>query len=322
MSKTNLGLYLYSVRVRRGYEGITDYLKKYTKLPISETYYRDIESGRKKIKIETAEKLCNSLKLDQQEFYYHFIKDVLPPDVFKKLLKHVETTTFNVASEEIDKLQQNIDVLRRAYEKKLLDDIYEVGDEIVDYLDSHFELLPLIHFIYMKESCTFSELTYISQVNNISIDLHSTLIEFQKHHIANINFDSCTVSRFSTDIRMPRNEKGIELKDRFLVYEINETLKDKTRGKVIGPNSTFQLSRILCMKTDAGLTRVSNKILDVIAELDVAHSSLDEPNTMPYFVSIVCSSRENYRCKNDYNLENRQSKVSCKTNIDRKRGKL
>lgn len=297
MSKTNLGLFLYSVRIRRGYEGIGEYLKNYENFPISETYYRDIETGRKIIKIDTAEKLCNALKLEQKEFYYHLIKDVLPIDIFKDLLKPVETTSFNAASEEIDKLQQNVNVLRRAFEKKLLDDVYEVDDDIVDYLDNNFEILPLVHFIYMKEHCSFDELDQICQINHMSLDLSKTLLDFKKYNIAEINFETNTVSRLQTDIRIPRNEKGIELKDRFLVYEINETLRDKVRGKVIGTNNTFIQSRILCMKTGAGLARVSNKIIDLIAELDVAHSSLDEPDTMPYFVSVVCSSRENYRTR-------------------------
>lgn len=294
MSKTNLGQFLYSERVRRGYESISEYLKNYTNIPISEPYYRDIETGRKKIKIEKAETLCKALKLNKKEFYYHLLGDALPVDVLKDLLKPVATTTFKAASEEFNKLDQKISVIRKAYEEKLKEEPYIVDNEIVKYLDDNFELLSLIHFIYMRKSCSFKELQEIIEKNSIKKPFTKIIDEFEKYGIAIVSHKDKTVIRYRKIFRIPKSNIGSKFKDRFLKDEIYDAIQKINRERVIGPNNTFDYSAIICVKNGDSLNKVSNKLTDFLAELEVEKGTLDEDDAIPFFVSIIFSSREKY----------------------------
>jgi hypothetical protein len=298
MSKTNLGQFLYSERIRRGYESISEYLKNYTNIPISEPYYRDIESGRKKIKADKAETLCKALKLNKKEFYYHLLCNVLPSDILKDLLKPIASTTFKVASEEFNKLDQKIVVLRKAYEKRLVEEPYIVDKEIVKYLDENFEVLPLIHFIYMRKICTFEELMEIMRKNNIKKPFTQIIHEFKKYNIAMINHEEKTIARYRKIFKIPKNDMGIRLKDRFLKTEIDEAIQAPDREQIIGPQNTFVYSGIVCIKNGDSLRRTSDKLTELLAELEVEHSSLDESEAVPYFVSFIFSSREKYNVDN------------------------
>ncbi len=298
MAKTNLGQYLYSERIRRGYNLISEYLKNYTNIPISEPYYRDIENGRKIIKVDKAETLCRALKLNKKEFYFHLLSDVLPSDVVKELLKPVTGTTFKVASEEFNKLDQKITVLRKAYEKRLVGEPYIVDEEIVKYLDENFEILPLIHFIYMRETCTFEELNEIVRKNDIRKPFVQLIDEFEKYNIAIVNHSKKTITRYSKIFKIPKTNLGVVLKDRFLKTEINETIQATSREQLIGPKNTFVYSGVVCIKSGESLKRTSNKLIELLAEIEVESSGLDAREAVPYFVSFIFSSREKYNVDN------------------------
>src|SRR3989338_6874105 len=286
MPKTNLGQFLYSERIRRQYESISDYLKDYTNIPISEPYYRDIETGRKKIKVDKAETLCKALKLNKREFYYHLLGDVLPADIMKELLKPIVNTTFKTPSEEFNKLNERISILRKAYEKKLIEEPYIVDDKI--------EILLIIYFIYMRKISTFEELQKIIVKNNIKKQFTQIIDEFERYNIAIINRKEKTVVRYRKIFKIPKTEMGIKFKDRFLKSEIDEATRTIKKEQTISPDNTFIYSSIACIKNGMGLKRVSDKLTDLLAEIEVEESSLDEYDTVPYFVSIVFSSREKY----------------------------
>lgn len=295
MSNTNLGQFLYSERIRRGCDSITDYLKNYTNIPISEPYYRDIENGRKKIKVDKADKLCSALMLNKKEFYYHLLSDVLPSDVLKELIKPVAATTFRIASEEFSKLERQVSTMRKAFAKKMMEEPYVVDNDIIQYLNNNFDVLPLIHFVYMKEKCTFREIDQIIKKNNIKRKLSMVASEFEKYDIASVDKKNKTISRFSKIFRVPRNESGIKFKDRFLEDEIKIAINAPNKEQSIKPRNTNIYSSILCIKNGESLNRIENKLTDLLAELEVESSSLDEKETVPYFVSIIFSSRENYQ---------------------------
>ncbi len=311
MPKTYLGQFLYSERIRRGYESsITEYLKNYVNiLPISEPYYRDIESGRKIIRIDTAEALCNALNLDKIKFYYHLLNDILPLDVLEKLLNPIPLTIFNSASEEFNKLDEKRSILRKAYGRSLFTEPYIVSDEIVKYLNDNFEVLPLIHFVYMKRKCSFEELQKIIQKNNITKSFKQIIEEFKKNKIAIINNQEKTITRYSKIFRIPRNDIGTKFKDKFFKTEINEIINlinsGQEREQKISPNNTYIYSAIICRKSRESLERISNKLIELFAEFDAEENSLDEEGTVPYFVSIIFSSREKYDVKNENNIKNK-----------------
>lgn len=294
VSKTNLGRFLYSERIRRGYESTSEYLKNYANIPISESYYRDIESGRKTIKVDKAETLCKALKLDKREFYYHILSNILPSDVLKEILKPIDNTSFESPSEEFEKINQQMSVLRKAYEKRLIEEPYIVDTEIVKYLEENFEVLPLIHFIYMKKICSFKELEEIISKNCIKKPFEQMIDEFEKSNIAIVDRKEKTVTRHRKIFRIPRTDVGIRFKDKFIKSEIDETIRMSNREQIIGPDNTFAYSSIVCIEHGDSLNRISDKLTDLLAELEVEESSLDEEGTTPYFISVIFSSREKY----------------------------
>ncbi|MDR2720053.1 MAG: hypothetical protein LBC03_04545 [Nitrososphaerota archaeon] len=99
MTTTNIGQHLYAARIRREYESISYYRKNYADIPISKSYYRDIDSGRKPIMLGTAEMLCQVLKLEKTEFFFQLLRDLLPPDAADSLLKPISNTSFQSSPE-------------------------------------------------------------------------------------------------------------------------------------------------------------------------------------------------------------------------------
>src|ERR1041384_3785255 len=89
-----LGKFLYSLRIQRGFASISDYLRVYD-LPISDVYYRDLESGTKSISVETADRLCSALRADRRIFFFHLLNDLMPSDVVSTLIRPIADETFS-----------------------------------------------------------------------------------------------------------------------------------------------------------------------------------------------------------------------------------
>jgi hypothetical protein len=88
----SLSAYLKGLRKTRGYACIKDYLSVYS-LPISEAYYRDLESGRNKVALDTAGALCLALRANSREFYLNLLYDVLPAGLAGLLIAAEPKTT-------------------------------------------------------------------------------------------------------------------------------------------------------------------------------------------------------------------------------------
>jgi hypothetical protein len=294
MSTTNLGQFLYSTRVKRGYDSISEYLRNYTDMPISDSYYRDLETGRKIVRLDTAETLCQSLKINKKDFFYHLLLDILPTDVAEDLLKQIPDETFKSPSDEFSKKEQEISTLREAFEKRLVEEPYIVGSDVLEYLNDNFEVLPLIHFIYIKNKCTFEDLEKIMEKNHILEPLTQIIKDFEIYKITSINWDDKTVARYSKIFRIPRTVFGIKFKDKFLESEIEQTLKMPNREPKIGHSSNFVYSSVSAFKGEDGIAKISDKISGLIAQIEVEESH--DNDAFPYFIAIVFSERENYTC--------------------------
>jgi len=293
VTTTNIGQYLYATRIRRDYESISDYLKNYADIPISESYYRDIESGRKLIRLDTAEMLCQALKLEKTEFFFQLLRDLLPTDVADSLLKPIPNTAFQSPSEEFERQEQDITLLRKAYEKRLVQEPYIVDAKVVNFLDANFNLLPLIHFIYLREQCTFKELKEVIEKSGITQSFEQVINDFEEYHIASVGRDTETITRYSKSFRIPRNNTaGVKFKDRFLKSEIEKTLGNANREQKIGPNGDLVYSTISSFKSQDGLEKISTKLSELIAQIEVEESP--ERDATPYFLTVVFSSREEY----------------------------
>jgi hypothetical protein len=291
MSKTHLARFLYSERVRRGYPSISDYLRAYN-VPISESYYRDLESGRKVIRIESADALREALNLDARRFYFHLLRDVVPEAVFSKIVQPIPDTTFDAPADAIELLTERLEKSRLALTQVLMEDAYIVGGDIVAYLDANMQLLPLIHFVYLKDECTFDEVQRVARKNGVRRGISSVLGDFRRYGIALVDKSRRTVRRLNRVFRIPRTSGGNAFKDRFLLAEVQRSLQ-KSHSQVIGPDCSLVHSAILGLNPQ-GCSAVQSRLADLLAELTAQSSDLETDGALPFFVSVVVSSREEY----------------------------
>jgi|GEM_PF-4822143 len=84
VSTTNLGKFLLDLRLSRGHQNIKAYVHEFA-LPISNTYYRDLELGKKQVSAETAKVLCDALRADESQFYHCLLRDVIPAKALSML---------------------------------------------------------------------------------------------------------------------------------------------------------------------------------------------------------------------------------------------
>lgn len=83
-SSSHLGKFLLNLRLSRGHENIKAYVQEY-KLPISSTYYRDLELGKKQVSTDTAKVLCDALHADESNFYRSLLQDIIPAKALSML---------------------------------------------------------------------------------------------------------------------------------------------------------------------------------------------------------------------------------------------
>ena len=296
--KNNLGQFLYSERIRRNGDNITKYLVGY-KIGISESYYRDIENGRKAIRLETAKDLCASLKLDPNEFFFFLLKDVLPDDVFSHLIKPSQKSVFESASKEIENLKQDLEVFRKAYKSKMAEEgIYEVDEEILKYLAENFDFLPVIHFVYMRRSCSFDDLKKILKKNNIEKSFESVMADLVRLKLAYVDKKKRIIQRHKRTFRIPRTPDGVSFKDKFVLHEVKKAIECKNRDDYFSKNNSFIHSSINCLSLKNSEYLI-NKIADLVAATGAGEVDLEEKNSMPFFLSIIVSSREIYDAKTE-----------------------
>jgi hypothetical protein len=292
----NFGSYLFSERVRRKGSNLAEFLRKYH-LKISETYYRDLETGRKLPHLAKAARLCDDLELDRAEFFFHLLKDMLPHEVFEELIKPTSKTVFNEAGQEIQRLNSMLQTYRKAHLKATQQDPHEVDETVVRFLDKHFHFLPLIHFIYMRQKCSFSEIEELLIQNGDQMNLEEALDGLEKHHLASVNRSGHIVQRFKRIFRIPPTETGIRFKDRFLSHEIAASLLMPRSQNVLSPEASFVFSGITCYNPDTA-ENIKGRVADLSAAFDGDETDLEDPGAMPFFITLIISPRPAYSSRN------------------------
>ena len=295
MVRTNMGKFLYTERITRGFENINDYLINY-KVKISESYYRDIETGRKIARIETLNELCKSFAFEPKILFFYYLKDILPSDIFEVLIKPVQQKIFDSFSTEINKLKEDVETIRIAYLKRLLAEPYKADNTIVNYLLGNFEVLPIIHFIYMRKDCTYKDIRKIMDINGIKKDFDTLLNEFINYEIIHADKSKQLITRHKPTFLLPKTKDGVKLKDKFLIHEILESTQNKNRNNIIGQKNSYISSGINCININH-IEKIVNEVACLLATFDSLSDTLDSENTIPFFYSIVISSREKYDIK-------------------------
>lgn len=133
--KNSFGKFLSSLRIARGFENVSEYLRSYP-IGISSVHYRHLESGERNISIEAAKQLCAELQAESKEFYFNLLSDWLPSEIMNFLLPLSERT------EECESSY------RRAVESARQNQVLFPEENCCNYLRDNFELLPIVWMVY------------------------------------------------------------------------------------------------------------------------------------------------------------------------------
>ena len=97
-------------------------------------------------------------------------------------------------------------------------------------------------------------------------------------------------------LRVPRNERGLALKNRFLLHEVGRSLGKSESSEYFSPNQTFRYSGMFTIKRSS-LVNIQNRISDLLASIEIeakTSDQLDDSDADPYFVAIIVSGCDEY----------------------------
>lgn len=295
----NLSRFLYSFRVRRGYENISDFLDS-VELPVSPNYYRDVEAGRKLPSVETASEIFKCLPFDEtednMEFFWHYLKDLLPENIHEHLLIPRVDTSFKNLKNAQELLEYDLKMHREAAAIARFEHTYVSPDEEIVYLNERLDMLPLLHFLYMIDEASEDDIKQVCIKNGITrsdniIDEYLTRISTHR-----MDDGRKIYVRKNPIFRVPRTPTGISFKDIFTKHEINRSLDLDRCPEMFSTDSTFDYSVIVALPEDRR-EKLTERLRDLISELSISEKQLENPTAVPFFVSVVVSGRPEYKAK-------------------------
>lgn len=294
---TAFGAYLYQLRILSGKERISEYLKDFL-IPFSDNYYRDVEAGRKTLSIDAAVQLHHSMKLEGQksfDYFWHYFRDSLPDAIHEMLFGKRPS----VAKNNLDDLNKIRDYDTTVHRKALAISRYErefiAGEKIIGLFNTHFEYLPLMHYLYMVEVA--SESDFVRICRGLDLAFNQNARDFLSA-ISEVTFSGSEqiYKRLMPVLRTPRNEAGLALKDRFLLHEIARSIRKQESSEYFSSEATFRYSSMTTIR-NRSLEDIQNRIVDLLSAVEVESKSskqLDEADAHPYFFSIIISGRDEY----------------------------
>lgn len=150
----SFGKFLSSLRLARGFGNVSEYLRSY-ETGISSVHYRHLESGERNISIEAAKQLCKGLQAEPKEFYFNLMSDWLPPEILNFLIPLS-------SSHDVEKLY------RQAVMHVYAEQVLFPGDNACNYLVAHFDLLPVLWFVYSVRKASLADVQTVVLKHNIS----------------------------------------------------------------------------------------------------------------------------------------------------------
>jgi hypothetical protein len=265
---------------------------------MSPNYYRDVEAGRRFLSIEKAVELYNVFPFDADEdkleFFWHYFKDTLPEEIHGKLLLPRVDNSFKTLKESREILEYDLKIHREAAAIARSENVQMASDSIVNMLELNIDFLPTIHYIYMKDEVTGEQLSIICENNNIIFD-PVVIDKFLSNVGVEIfeNKNKKFYRRSKPVFRIPRTREGIKFKDKFTILEINKSFQKDRGCESFDDKDTFDYSGIYAIPKEAR-SRLTDRLRDLISELSVANKQLDDPSSVPFFVSIILSARHEY----------------------------
>lgn len=294
--KRAFGGFLTQFRIEQGHLKVSTFLEK-VDLPFSSNYYRDVEAGRKHLSVDAAIELHDSLCIsrssrDSFDYFWNYFKDILPTDIHEMLFGRGGEA--KDLSSLLELREHDSKVLRRALSISRYEREFVATSEITKSFKENIDLLPLMTYLYMVESATIYEVKYIC--DNLNIQYGDRVERFLNLVSRERETKKADFVRYTPTLRMPRNNDALELKDLFLRYELERTLKKPDESEYFSENGSFKLSQMVTIRTSS-LETIQDKIIDLLSEIEVETKSsrqLEDDSALPYFFGLIISGRPEY----------------------------
>lgn len=294
---TAFGSFLHRLRILRGYESVADFLRERT-IPFTANYYRDVEAGRKKLSVEAAVTLHEALELDDAEttdYFWHYFRDVLPLGLHEALLGKRTLVAEGSLTDLNHRNGDDAELRRRALALARYQREFVADDRVAALFDAHFDLLPVMTFVYMVERAGEAEVARVCERIGVTWDerAHEFLAEICS---VEDDADGRWYVRRAPVLRMPNDDAGTALKDRFALHETARSIGRPSSGELFPPGGTYRHSMMVALPASA-LERIQRRLADLVTEIEVAANTggqLDNPDCTPYFVEVVISGRPDY----------------------------
>ncbi|MFJ5777066.1 hypothetical protein [Streptomyces sp. NPDC093094] len=294
---TVFGSYLYRLRIERGRETVSDFLRDRT-IPFTANYYRDVEAGRKVLSVEAAVTLHDALGVDgpeTAEYFWHYFHDVLPPEIHQALFGRRVRVTEGTLAQINDRRSRDGELHRRALALARYAREFVADEAITRSFQDDFDLLPVMTYVYMVERAAEAEVVRVCE--QIGVAYGSRVRGFLAGVAEVVEEDGKRwFARRAPVLRMPRNETGVALKDRFALHETALSVDRPAAGEMFPPGGTFRHSAMVAVPESA-LPRIQERLADLVTEVEVAADAsgqLDNPACAPYFFAVVFSGRPEY----------------------------
>lgn len=284
---THLGQFLRNLREQRGYDSIQEYARQY-QLPVSYVYYTEIESGKKKISLETSKELCEALDVDLISFYYHVLKDILPKDIQDDFLTLVPLHKVT----DPDELSERADRVQDAYQKNQLSRLSSATSSMPEEADVFFSKHPDLHSlvaaIYCVSCTTDVEIAKVAKQIGITMPVDEIIAKFQDLGIIEVTEGNPRLIKKLYDIIVTNDQRAIA-----------GIIKTETE-RVIEHNDitwTGSPNQASCFYGIVGLTKEKQKefralLADLDAEFDSYHQK--DSDAEPQLMTVIFSPAKQY----------------------------
>lgn len=287
LPNNSFGEFLSSLRISRGFTNVSEYLRCYP-IGISGVHYRHLESGERNISIEAAKQLCEELQVEPKSFYYSLLKAWLPPAIMDFLVPLSE------AKSDADHLYQQ--AIMRTFEAQIL----YPDDECCNYLVKHFELLPILWFIYSRSTVDVVEIEKLTLQHHIPMPAREIIGEFVRLGLVQFvdSNASVVVKRVRSTISFAHHRLGQlileqETKQFQGIFEEPDTLANKDSVMI------YSLISVSPPARQAMLRRIQEFVRDVrnSAEQTYLSNESGQCESEPVFYSVMFAPRPQYRAQ-------------------------
>lgn len=282
-----LGNYLRSLRLERGFTNLSDYVR-HCSLPISYAYYRELESGRRKPKLKTAQSLCCALKADTSLFYFHLLKDILPPELTEHF-NYVMPVSQRMSGQEREREQERVS---QKYRQGFLNvsqlNFTIMNESACRYFINNIEHLTLIWFIYSKTEVLMAELSLIARANGIDAPVEAIVRDFEQLGLIEL-FQSDTGGLGVRRLHVAITWRDRELQAKYLVWETEKTITQVNNTQTYDSCKPFiQYGYFLLAEDERRY--VLGRIGDLLAELrSTGDDHLADDGNLYYFAMTLAS---------------------------------